>query len=203
MKKNIFSFLALLVFQIVCSQNSLKMKSESGFTDKEINSLMLFQNIDVEKLTFEGNDIVGKFYEVAVKEYKKGKLIKRTILLDIKGVDFLKIDTTITSFKLFCKIENSNITLFVKAPQIYGSKRNFRIEKEKTEDYMLKNFQGAEEFINVPVNSEFPIFAIFTPFEKEDDFGAYCEVAQSKISTEKYWEEFKIPHYFIVTMKFK
>jgi hypothetical protein len=179
------------------------MKCEYGFKDKEINSLLLFQNIDIEKLTFEGENLIGKFYEVAVKEYKKGKLIKRTILLDTEIADFLKIDTLKTSLKIFSKIDKGEITIFGAQPRMYGNKKTFIIDKKQSENFLLKSLENSEDYVNVPIDAEFPLFAIFTPYDKKDGTSAYCEVAQSKIETEKYWNEYKIPHYFIITMKFK
>lgn len=203
MKTKVFRVFAILFFQFVFSQDTVKMKCEYGFADKEVNALLLFQNIDIEKVTFEGKNLIGKYYEVAVKEYKKGKLIHRTILLNTEITDYFKINKTTTSFKLVSKIDKSDLTLFVSEPRIYGNKRSFKIDKKQSENFLLKSFESSEDYINVPVNSEFPIFAIFTPYEKEDGTAAYCEVDQSKVETEKYWQEFKIPHYFIITMRFK
>lgn len=203
MKIKILSVILIFIFQFASSQNNVKMKCDYGFSNKEYNSLLLFQNIDFETITFEGSNLIGKFYEVAVKEYMKGKLIKRTVLLNTEVADFLKIDTLKTSFKLFSKIDKSELTLFASAPRIYGNKRSFKIEKKQAENFILKSLENSEDYVDVPTNLEFPMFAIFTPYEKDDGTSAYCEVAQSKVETEQYWNVFKIPHYFIITMKFK
>ena len=203
MKIKFLSVVSFFIFQFVFSQNNVKMKCDYGFSDKKYNSLLLFQNIDFEEITFEGTNLIGKFYEVAVKEYKKGKLIKRTVLLDTEVADFLKIDTLKTSFKLFSKIDKSELTLFASSPRMYGNKRIFKIEKKQAENFLLKSLENSEDYVDVPTNIEFPMFAIFTPYEKDDGTSAYCEVDQSKLDTEQYWNEFKIPHYFIITMKFK
>jgi hypothetical protein len=203
MKTKFLIILSIICFQFSHSQDSVKMKCEYGFSNKEYNSLLLFQNIDIEKITFEGANLIGKFYEVAVKEYKKGKLIKRTVLLNTEVADYLKNSKSTISLKLFSKIDKSDMTLFVSEPRMYGNKMNFKLEKKQAENFILKSLESSEDQVEVPTNVEFPMFAIFTPYEKEDGTLAYCEVAQSKVETEQYWKEFKIPHYFIITMKFK
>ena len=203
MKINYLIIISFLIFQTNYSQKNVKMISEHGSKNNEINSLMLFQNIGTEKLTFESNELIGKFYEVNLKEYKKGKLIKTTKLFDYSGDEYLKIDTTYTSFKFFNKIEDDKLTVFIQSPKMYGEKKIFKLEKGKSEDYLLKDFQGAKKFINVSSNEEFPILTIITPSQEEETKGSYCDVAQSEVATENFWEKFEIPHYFVISMKFK
>lgn len=203
MKIKIFIAISILTFQFVFSQKDVRMITESGSKNDEINSLMLFQNVGVQKLSFEGTELKGKFYEINIKEYKKGKLINNKKIFDLEFVDFLKIDTTYTTFKFFNKIEDNKMSVFIESPRMYGEKVTFKIEKGKEQDYILKNFQGLKKFINVPINEEFPILAIITPTKQKDGFSSYCEVAQSEIAPEKFWEKFEIPHYFVITMKFK
>ncbi len=179
------------------------MISEFGSKNNEINSLLLFQDIGVEKLSFESSDILGKFYEIKLKEYKKGKLVNIKKLFDLEVVDFLKIDTTYTSFKFFNKIEGNKIEVFIQSPKMYGEKSTFKIRKGKSQEYILKDFQGIKGFINVPINKEFPILAIITPTKNKDGSSSYCEVAQSEVLPENFWETFAIPHYFVITLKFK
>lgn len=55
----------------------------------------------------------------------------------------------------------------------------------------------------MPINEEFPILAVITSTMRKDGSSSYCEVAQSEIAPEKLGEKFNIPHYFIISMKFK
>ena len=192
----------MLSFQINYSQKTVKMVVEYGSKSEDINSLMSFQNIEVENLSFESPEIVGKYYEVNLKEYKKGKLISSKNLFDLKVVDYLKIDSTHTTFKFFSKIENDKMTVFVETQTMNSSKETFKLQKGNGE-YVLKDFQGVNKFTNVPLNEEFPILAIITPVKHENGYSSYCEVAQSGVAPEKFGEKFKIPHYFVITMKFK
>jgi hypothetical protein len=94
------------------------------------------------------------------------------------------------------------MTLFVETPTM-SCKQTFELRKGKGADYVLKDFQGDKKFVDVPLNEEFPILAIITPVKHEDGYSSYCEVAQSEVAPEKFGEKFKIPHYFVITMKFK
>ncbi len=201
MKIKLFILFSMLSFQINYSQKTVKMVVEYGSKSEDLNSLMSFQNIEVENLSFESPEIVGKYYEVNLKEYKKGKLVSSKNLIDLKLVDYLKIDSTYTSFKFFSKIENDKMTVLVETPTM-SCKQTFKLQKGNGE-YVLKDFQGINKFADVPLNEEFPILAIITPVKLEDGYSSYCEVAQSGVAPERFWEKFKIPHYFVITMKFK
>ncbi len=203
MKTKLILFSLILFFKVSYGQKTVRMISEFGSKNNEINSLLLFQNIGVEKLSFESSEILGKFYEIKLKEYKKGKLVNIKKLFDLEAVGFLKIDTAYTSFKFFNKIQGNKIEVFIQSPKMYGEKSTFKIEKGKSQEYILKDFQGIESFINVPINEEFPILAIITPTKNKDGSSSYCEVAQSDVLPENFWETFEIPHYFVITMKFK
>lgn len=200
MKNNIYILLLILVFQANYSQKNIKMtRIDSQNTD--VLSLMRFQNIDSENFKFESAELLGKSYEINLKEYKKGKLIRTENLLD--GQNYIKIDTSFTSLKFLSKIENDKMTVFVETPRMYSDKKGFKLQKGKGVDYVVKDFQGNKDFRNVSVNEEFSILAIITPVEIEKGYFSYCEIAQSEVEPDKYWEKFKIPHYFVVTMKFK
>jgi superfamily I DNA and/or RNA helicase len=203
MKNKILIFLSIFIFQVVYCQKDIKMIMEYGSKNAEINSLMSFQNIAVENISFESPEIKGKFYEVNLNEYKKGKLIKTKNLIDLNIVDYLKIDSTFTSFKFFSKIENDKIIFYIQSLYISSENMTFNLEKGKGSKYVLKDFLVTDGFTYVPIDKEFPILAIITPVKINERESSYCEVAQSGVEPDKYWEKFKIPHYFVITMKFK
>ena len=203
MKNKFFIILSILSFQINYGQKVVKMVAEYGFKTLDLNSLMSFQNIEVENILFESPEIIGKNYEVNIKEYKKGKLVNTKNLIDLALVDYLKIDSNFTTFKFFSKIENDKLTLSINSEGMISGNEFFKLQKGKGSKYVLKDFQGIDGFINVPLDEEFPILAIITPVKKENGISSYCDVSQSDVAPEKYWEIFKIPHYFVITMKFK
>lgn len=179
------------------------MYTEYGLKNNDLNSLLLFENISIEKVSFEGADLLGKQYKVNVKEYMKGKLIKKEILFNTNGLDLLKIDTSYTSFKLFTKIENGKIKLFIQSPMMYGAQKFYKIKKGKEQDYIMHRIREDSDFSNIPLNTEFPIFVIITPGTFEGINNSYCDVSKSEVKPEHYWKKFKIPHFYVISMEFE
>ena len=202
MKKKIMLFALLFVFQLNYSQKTVKMTTEYGAKNRELQEVLNFENIGLETLNFESNEIKGKYYEINIKEFKNGKLIKTKSLFKGNDSEYFIIDSTFTSFKFFTKRENNKLKTFLKGKR-FGSRQEFFDLEDGNGAYVLKNFQGVKKFLNVPLNEEFPILAIITATKHKDGSGSYCEVAQSEIAPEKFGEKFNIPHYFIISMKFK
>lgn len=202
MKKRIILIAILIVSQLNYSQKTVKMVTEYGAKNRELEEVLSFENIGLETLNFESSEIKGKYYEINIKEYKNGKLIKSKSLFEGSDSEYFKIDSTFTSFKFFTKMENSKLKTYLKGKR-FGSRQEYFDLEEGNGKYVLKDFQGSKKFLNVPLNEEFPILAIITATKHKDGSGSYCEVAQSEISPEKFGEKFNIPHYFIISMQFK
>lgn len=194
--------LSALSHQFIYSQNTVKMTNGGGSKNKDLYELMLFQGISVDLLTFNSPEIKGKYYQINIEEYKNGVLVRTKCLFEGNDSDYFKIDSTVTSFKFFSEIENNKLKTYIKGPRFGSRKETFGLE-EVYGNYATKNFFGTNKSINVPIKGPFPILAIITPTKHKDGSGSYCEVAQSEVTPNKYWEEFNIPHYFIITMEFK
>ena len=202
MKKKIILLAILFLVQLNYSQKTVKMTTEYGAKNKELQEILSFENIGLETLNFESIEIKGKYYEINIKEFKNGKLVKTKVLFEGNDSEYFIIDSTFTSFKFFTKMENNKLKTFLKGNR-FGSRQEFFDLEDGNGKYVLKDFQGSKKFLNVPLNEEFPILAIITATIHKDGSGSYCEVAQSEIAPEKFGEKFSIPHYFIISMKFK
>lgn len=202
MEKRIILFAILIVTQFNYSQKTVKMVAEYGAKNPELQDVLNFENIGIETLSFESEQIKGKYYNINIKEYKNSKLISTKSLFDGSDSEYFIIDSTYTSFKFFTKMENYKLKTSIISNSFSTQQDFFELEKGNGE-YVLKDFQGLKKFLNVPINEEFPILAIITPTKLKDGSGSYCEVAQSDIAPEKFGEKFNIPHYFIITMIFK
>ena len=71
----------LMVSNIVFPQSSVKMTNSYGSENPEIQDIIDFENIYIEKLNFESKDLNGKFITLSIDEYKNGKLKKTSILI--------------------------------------------------------------------------------------------------------------------------
>lgn len=187
---------------LVYGQETVTTTVEYGVENQELKELFDFQNITVEKFDFESPEINGKYYQVFIKEFKNGKLIDSKILFDGKEVDYFKINSPLFSFKIFTQISNNTLQVQLRNRKYGSAKKDFELT-ENSSEYVTKDFFGAKIAIENPLDKEFPLLAIITPTKNSDGSGSYCQVVQSDIAPEKLGEHFKIPHYFLVTMKFE
>lgn len=199
--KLLLTFL-LVISNIAFSQSVVKMTSNYGSENSEIQDIIDFENIYIEKLNFESKELNGKFIKISIDEYKDGKLKQTSILFDGSESDYFKIDSDEESLKFFFKMNDGKLKTYIRG-QKFGSKKSFFKLFEEAEKYALKDFFGGKKELNLDLKKKNPVFAIITPTIHKDGSGSYCEVAQSNIEAEKLGKHFNIPHYFIVNIEFK
>ena len=66
MKNTFITILVSLVFNISFAQNMVKMKIERGTDNKELDDILDFENICLDKFEFSSKDIIGKNYEINI-----------------------------------------------------------------------------------------------------------------------------------------
>lgn len=186
----------------VFAQNTIKMTNNYGSENSEIQDIINFENIYIEKLNFESENIKGKSFIINLEEYKNGKLENTSILFNGLESDYFKIGSSNESLKFFFKMTDGKLKTYIRG-QGFGSKKSFFKLYEDSEKYALKDFFGSKSEVYLDINKKNAVFAIITPTIHEDGSGSYCEVAQSNIEPERLGEHFKIPHYFIINIEFK
>jgi hypothetical protein len=196
--------LLTLLSNVAFAQNTVKVTNNYGSENEEIQNLIDFENIYIEKLNFEGEQLKGKFYEISIKEYVNGKLKSQSVLFDGSEDDYFKINSDKASLKFHFKMADGKLKTYIRGER-FGSKKSYFKLKDDSDKYALKDFFGSKETLDINVNSkdEIPIFAIITPTIHKDGSGSYCEVVQSNVKPENLGEHFKIPHYFLITITFK
>lgn len=194
----IFCLFQILIFG---QKKTVTTTVQYGVENQELLDLFQFQNISIEKFTFQGDEIKNKSYQIFIKEFKDGKLTNTTVLFNGTQNEYLKIKYTQLKFKIFSELSEENLKIQLRA-ETYGSRiQNFKLYG-KSEDYIMRDFFNEKNAMEYPINEEFAILAIITPTLHKDGSASYCEVVQADIKPEKLGEHFKIPHYFLVTMKF-
>ena len=98
LKIKILFFFALIT-NLTLAQDTIKMTSNYGSENSEIQDLIDFINIYIEKLNFQSEKLKGKFYIINLEEFNSGKLVKTTTLFDGSETDYFKIDTDKESLK--------------------------------------------------------------------------------------------------------
>lgn len=202
MKKTAIMVLLLLTCQLSHCQKMVKITTVFGVSDKELRDILFFEDLDLETLTFDSPDIKDRDYEINLTEYKTGKAGKRVKLFDSTSSEFFKSDSTSLTIKFFSKVTKEEVDMMVVNKHYRSKKQTFRLLPGKGR-YVMKDFQGGKDSINAPLEKEFPILAMITPTIHKDGSGSYCEVAYSEVAPENFGKKFNIPHYFMITMKFK
>ena len=201
MKNKIKLLLILLFSNLTFAQSLVKMTSQHGSENPEINDLADFENIYIEKLNFESKSIIGKYYKITIDEYTQGKFTKSETLFYETDSEYFKIKSDKESIKFFFKMSDGKLKIYLRG-EGFGSKKTYLKLNSSSDKYVVKNFLGQKKEINLYSDKKNAVFAIITPTIYENGSGSYCEVAQSNIEPAKLGEKFNIPHYFIVNIEF-
>lgn len=178
------------------------MTNNYGSENNEIQDLLDFENIYIEQLNFENENLTGKHFQINIEEFKNGKQVKTSTLFDSSETDYFKMDSNKESLKFFIKLNDGKLKTYIRGKK-FGSKKSYFKLKSDSDKYALKDFFGSKKELDIDLQKKNAVFAIITPTINEDGSGSYCEVAESEIAPEKLGEHFKIPHYFLITIKFK
>nr|WP_321222892.1 hypothetical protein [uncultured Psychroserpens sp.] len=182
--------------------SDLKMKTDYGSDNPEINDLLSFQSIDYMKVDFSGKDLKGKSYYITVKEIWNGKVLRDTIVLNSKNLgikQFETINDSILSIKIIARHTDNNLRVKFKFPRFSVTKD---YEATGSEDYSLRNLAD-ESNLPIGYHEKFYFLAYILPYEREDGSKSWCEVGTSGDSIEQWGEKFGIEHYLLFEMKFE
>jgi hypothetical protein len=201
MKKLIFIliFYPLLTFaQTEESKCIIKMKTESGSENQELQDILNFEKIDYYKTEFIGADLKGKHYSLVVKEIWDGKVKHIDTILNTANNKYLKpLHSDTLSLRVIAKkTAEKKLKINFRFPQI-GIEKTF--EATRSDHYSLRDF-GTR--ITIESNKPFYAFAYILPYEK-NDFKYYCDVENSGKNIESWGKEFGIKHYVLFEMNFK
>jgi len=194
---------SLLVATLTTLSATAKLTFDPMSQDPDLTSLLRFQNIESWKLTFTGESLTGKTYEIRVKRFDNGKKVVDQLHLDAGELPGTmgKVDKGELKLTLMSQAKEGQAKIEFQTPR-FGNARTYEAKKTKF-DYVMKNFLGAERSMSFDPSQETYFLAYLQPFEHGDGSTSYCEVAQSGQDPEKLFEKFKVPTYFLVSIKFK
>lgn len=200
------NILLLFIFAVNLSiaQNNTKVTRECGSSNKDIQDLMEFEKIYLEQFNFKGESLKGKLYTINLQEFTDGKLVNTSQLFDGSGIksDHFTVKSTKESVRFLFKLADGKLKTYIICRGGRSKKSYFEL-KDDPDNYVVKDFFGKKTELNIDANQETPILAIITPTKYPDGFSSYCDVVQSDVKPENLGTHFKIPHYFLVTIKFK
>jgi hypothetical protein len=203
MRKTLLILLALAcLFSTVHSQSDIKMTSEYGSENDDLMSVLRFEEINLEKLTFKGKDLKGKDYLISIKQITNGKIIKNEVVFNSKEDAYFKIKSENFAFRLLTKITHKQTAKFDFQFNGFSKQTEFKVAPNQTE-FALKTFLGGEKDMTISLNKSTYILTYMMPYLKKDGSKQYCEVAQSGINPEDFGKIYKIPTYFLIDIKFQ
>lgn len=197
-----FLLLFFAISQQLLAQETVKVTSHYGIGNEDIQDIIDFENIYIEKLTFQGKLLKGKSYIIDLEEYKEGKRVNTTTLFDGTETDYFQIKSEHESIKFFFKMDEGKLKTYIRGEK-YASQKFYSALPYDPDKYAVKDFFGEEKEVKIDLDKRNTVFAIITPTIHKDGSGSYCEVVQSGVAPEKLGEYFGIPHYYLVTIRFK
>ncbi len=199
----LFSFSLLLIdFTQGSAQQKATLQSEVGAKDKELQSILYFEGISYEKMSFKSPDLKGKNYQIIIKEFVKGELKNTDIAFNSKEDEYFRLKDGNLSFAILSKVsDDSNFKISFQFNG-FSSSRKYKVDPSEKDKFTLKSFFIKEIEISIAPEAKNYILAYMTPYVRPDKSEAYCEVAQSGVDPERLYDKYKIPHYFLVEIKF-
>jgi hypothetical protein len=177
------------------------MKVESGIENNDLRDILRFENINIDRFEFTSKSIIGKNYKIDLIEYKEGKQVSTTQLFESSSLDLFRVKEKKFKFRILTKfIDKTKLKLKINFDR-FGSKTFFFDLIDNKFGYTIKDFQGSRKETEIPLENEFYLTSIISPTVHKDGSASYCEVVLTK-NPENIGEEFKIPHYFLIRMKF-
>ena len=202
--KNLFILLtAIGIYGSTQAQSKTTMELSSGVPDKNLQSILYFDGINVENLLLKGDGLNGKDFRILVREFRKGKLVRLdTVFNSTESIAF-RIDADSLQFKVLTKEKDNNeFKMDFQFNGFFVSKK-YEILPEEKGLFALKDFCGMERVKAIELNKKIHLLSYMMPYIRKDKSMAYCEVAGSGTDPEKLYEKYAIPHYFLIEISFQ
>lgn len=205
MKNVILLAVAFICFSTLNAQkNDIKLQTKYGSDNKELHSLLRFQEVETIKLTFTGDDLKGKNYRLLVKEFTNGSLAKTDTIMDTAKFDYIEaINDTIFEFKYYVKTQVNNTIKMNFMFDRFSTPRLYDI-KVAEDKYALHDFLKTSDPMPVELNTKTLIMGYFLPYvDKESGWKKYCDVSGSEHKPEDWGTAFNIPNYYLIEILFE
>lgn len=178
------------------------MQAKYGSENAELQSVLYFENIGLDKVMFSGSDLKDRDFQISVKEFVNGKLTKTEVVFDSKEDEYFKIKSDKFGFRVLTKTTSENTVRFDFQFNGFYKQKEYKIDAGQ-KGFALKDFLGGKPEISIPLNANTYILTYMMPYEKKDGSRQYCEVAQSGINPEDYGTKYAIPTYFLIDIRFQ
>ncbi|TRZ45703.1 hypothetical protein [Robertkochia solimangrovi] len=171
----------------------------SGFSE-ELRTYFEFEDINYNTLFFTGDGIKNKQYRVVLKEFRSGVPQAPRMLFDGSESEYFRVSTDTLAFKLLSKISDDELKLWIRG-EGFGSKKTVVSIDNTKGDLAFQSYTNADKVLSSDSDS-ICLFSFITPKRNEDGSGSWCDVTGSGVDPEKIFQEFDIPHYFLIEILF-
>lgn len=202
--KNLRLLLAAFVLfaPTVYAQSDIKMSAQYGSENSELQSVLQFENIGLNKMIFDGNDLKDKDFQITIKEFIGGKLSKTHLVFDSREDAYFKIRSSKFAFRVLTKTTSENTVKFDFQFNGFSVGKEYKVA-EGQKEFAQKTFLGSKLEQAIPLGANAYILTYMMPYVKKDGSKQYCEVAQSGINPEELGIKYSIPTYFLIDIKFQ
>jgi uncharacterized membrane protein len=201
----ILLLLLLVSFLLVSNsfaQSDIKMRVGYGADNNDLQSVLYFENIGLGKVSFSGNDLKNKDFQISIKEFVRGKLKKTDVVFDSKEDEYFKIKSDKFGFRVLTKVTAENTVKFDFQFNGFSKGKEYKVAADQKE-FALKSFLGSKPEISIPLNANSYILTYMMPYVKKDGSKAYCEVVQADVKPEELGTKYAIPVYYLIDIKFQ
>ena len=181
--------------------SDIKMQVGYGSENPDLMNVLYFEDIGLNKMSFTGNDLNGKNFQISVKQFVNGKLAKNEVVFDSTEDEYFRIKSDKYGFRILTKTTSEHTVKLQFQFNGFSKMVEYKIAADQ-KGFASKTFLGSKSETFIPVNEDTYILTYMMPYEKKDGSKQYCEVAQSGIKPEDFGTKYAIPNYFLISIKF-
>jgi len=203
MKKKIALLMLIFVGHFSYGQSNATIENKHGLSIVDLQNLLYFEGISLEKFNIKSTELNGKNYQIIIKEFVNGNLTKTDTVFNSKEDEYFRIKADTLPFNVLTKMSDLNYFKIQFQFRGFSSDRKYSVLPSERDKFTLKSFFGAKTELPINLNGLNYLLSYMMPFVRNDKSEAYCEVAQSEVDPEKLYDKYKIPHYFLIAIRFE
>lgn len=199
-KFNLFLCTLILPISNVLAQSTIKLSVIEGSNNEDLTHVMQLQDIQLSKIKLDGSDLIGKNFQLFLRDYSQGKLVKSHLIFDSKEDGVFTIKEKEFGFSVLAKkIAPTKMRIDFRFVG-FSVTKIVDIQKEH-QDFILKNFQDNLDGINIPLHTNQSFLVLLMPYQLSNKSMRYIDTALTDLKPEEFGRTFNVPQYFLLDIK--
>lgn len=183
-----------------CAQSSIKLSTSEETNNEDLTYVMQLQDIQFSKIRLNGTDLIGKNFQIFLRDYSQGKLIKSHLIFDSKEEGLFTIKEKEFGFSVLTK-KIAPTKMRIDFRFIGFSVTKILDIKKEHQDFVLKNFQNNLDGIEIPLHANISFLALLMPYQLPNKSMRYIDAALTDLKPEEFGRTFNVPRYFLLDIK--